>query len=309
MCRQISVTVNSSVSQSTRPGEWLQSMDDIFGNQESYLLPSEGDQESGRYDSFCVPQAEDGNYNGIDGTVDTHRMGYSLENHNRYINIFSNETNKGADYRRREFISGASANGQEVIYTAVSCIPLSPFMHYKYPSMYRKNSGPMIPYCDQIEINVNFRSNVLPWLLQGFKRAEGKGATVLDTYRVRWAARPYLKVIFASTPLQIPPSITVPSNRFVNYEVEKTAAAAAGSFFTVSFNQLRFEVWPDLICINAQETDAKREAYDGSSVSWKPYFCPVVENSLKVTIGERSSLMNGMSNRELYSFYRRNAAQ
>ena len=69
MCRQISVTVNSSVSQSTRPGEWLQSMDDIFGNQSDYLLPSEGDQETGRFDSFCVPSLDDGNYNEIDGVL------------------------------------------------------------------------------------------------------------------------------------------------------------------------------------------------------------------------------------------------
>ena len=225
---------------------------------------------------------------------------------NRYINVFSNEINKGGDYRRQEFLAGVSADGATVAYTAVSCIPLSPFMHYKYPSAYRKNAGPMIPYCDQIEVNVNFKANVKPWLLQGFRRDESKGATVLTNYKVAWGARPYLKVIFSSTPLAIPPSITVPSNRFVNYEVVQAAAGPAGSTITASFNSLRFEVWPDLIVINAQETDAKREAYP-HVVGWKPYFCPVVENSLKVTIGERSSLMNGMSNRELYSFYRRNA--
>ena len=259
MCRQISVTVNSSVSQSTRPGEWLESLDDIFGNQEDYMLPGEGAQESGRYDAFCVASLSDGSYAGIDGTTATHIVGYTLNNMNKYINVFSNEVNKGADYRRQEFIRGA--DGNTVTYTAVSCVPLSPFMHYRYPSMYRKNSGPMIPYCDQLEININFKSDVTKWLLQGLDRDEGIGATVATGYRVRWADRPYLKVIFSSTPLQIPPSITVPSNRFVNYEVEKTMAAAVGSKIKASFNSLRFEVWPDLIVINAQETDAKREAY------------------------------------------------
>jgi len=309
MCRQISVTTNSSVSQSTRPGEWLESMDDLFGNSANYVLPGEGAQESGRYDSFCVAQLEDGNYGGTDGTT-APVVGTNSNNRNRFINVFTNETNQGADYRRRRFQAGVqAADGQVIHYTAVSCVPLSPFMHYKYPSMYRKNAGPMIPYCDQLEINVNFKSNVKPWLLQGFRRSENKGATVLENYTVAWAARPYLKVIFTSTPLQIPPSITVPSNRFVNYEVVKTVAAAPGTTFDVAFNSLRFEVWPDLIVIQAQETDAKREAYAGEAgiISWKPYFCPLVENSLRVTIGERSSLLNGMSNRELFSFYRRNA--
>ena len=282
MCRQISVTVNSSVSQSTRPGEWCQSMDDIFGNQSDYLLPGEGDQETGRFDSFCVASLDDGSYQGVDGVAGTHIVGHTLNNMNRFINVFGNEINKGGDYRRQEFLSGVSADGATVVYTAVSCIPLSPFMHYKYPSAYRKK----IPYCDQIEVNVNFKANVKPWLLQGFRRDEAKGATVATNYKVQWNARPYLKVIFASTPLAIPPSITVPSNRFVNYEVVQAAAGPAGSTITASFNSLRFEVWPDLIVINAQETDAKREAYP-HVVGWKPYFCPVVENSLKVTIGGR----------------------
>ena len=291
MCRQISVTTNSSVSQSTRPSEWLHSMDDIFGNSSTYVLPGEGFAEGGRYDSTCTGLVQDIPSQTKDSTRGGCVAYDSCVSILRQSNIFGAEINQGAEYRRKAFMVGA--DDAVCKYEVVSCIPLSPFMHYRYPSMYRKNCGPMISHCDQLEVNVTFRANVKPWLLQGYRRDEKLGGRVLTDYAVAWAARPYLKVIFVNTPLQIPPSLTVPSNRFVNYEQVQTVPAAVDS-----------KTWPDLIVIQAQETDAARDA---QGVTWKPYFCPLVENSLKVTIGERSSLLNGMSNREIFSFYRRNA--
>ena len=308
MIRQIAVTVNSTSSQSTRPDDWLTATDDLFMyDKYGGSMCGEGGVEGGRYDAIGILRAKDGGQN----------------------TVWPDTRNPGFSWRLRKFREGASADLLTVDVDLLASIPLAPFLHYTYPSQYRNNPA-MIPFTDNIDLQITFKSDVKPWVLQctevtpdgiaaraidEFDGFEAETRTIDTTYAVgdsaggyklEWKENPYLKCQFVTSEFSIPQSISLPSTRLVSYResVNITQQAAQGSA-VVRFNQVRLESFPSLVQIWAEEDVTTRAA---AGPGWKPTFCPIVEGSLRVNINERANLLSGTSNYELFKYYKRNSS-
>ena len=309
MIRQIAVITNRTSSSSTRPDDWLVAMDDLF-SYDSFggYMCGEGAVEGGRYDAIGVLRPKDGGEN----------------------TVWPETLNSGFSWRLRQFREGRAADGLSVDVELMTSIPLAPFLHYVYPGMYRSNPA-MIPFTDNLDIQVTFKSDIKPWVIQctevtpngvgaratgEFDGFESETRTVDSTYagatadsaggfKVEWLDNPYLKCQFVTSDFAIPQSISLPSTRLVSYResVNITNAAAQGSA-VVRFNQIRLESFPSLVQIWAEEDETTRAAV---GPGWKATFCPVVDGSLRVNINERANLLSGTSNYELFKYYKRNS--
>ena len=305
--RQVAVTVNSTTSQSTRPEEWLTACDAMFANSDRYLLCGEGAEETANWDSRVVAGVGGVHATDIPASTDATEAAFQaamVVALNKLV-AGSDQVNKGAAYRRKTFIKGITATKSDVVFTVMTEIPLAPFLRYRYPEQYRKNPK-MVPFCSNIDILCSFKSNMKNYLLQALSQGEC-GNKYLHDYDIEWAANPYLKCTFVTTPTPIPVSLVQPSSRLVHYRRDVTAVvqAVGPSRVSVTFAQLRLESFPSVLQFYVEQRPGERE--EPHNFSWKPYFAPIVEGTLKIRIGERGSLLSGQSNYELYSMYRRNA--
>ena len=292
--RQISTVVNNSASFSVQVGETLAQLDDQF-------LPAnacgEGRRDGGGYTAVAEPIP------GADGRVSFR------------------EVNAGFAERRQNWLdgnglAGVAGNGESVVTLFETELPITPFRRWTYPPSLSANTH-MLAHIDSIDVNFVFRENstgvgnantLSRYFLESVRRAgavtDGSEETRICTgARVRWAGNPYLSVSMCTSPFRIPPAITIPAVRQTQFTVNVPFTGGAQES-TISLQQVRLESWPDVMWIYCTQRDEDRQGADLAWVDWWPRCKP---DSFRMSVGERASLLNDLSEREWYSYYKRNA--
>jgi len=293
--RQISTVVNNSASFSVQVGETLAQLDDQF-------LPSnacgEGRRDGGSYTAIAEPIAPAGG------------------------RVKFREVNPGFAERRQNWLdgnglSGVAADGFSVTALVESEVGITPFRRWTYPPNLSANCH-MLAHIDSIDVNFVFRENFTAagnantlsrYFLESVRRlgatSDGSEETRICTgARVSWAGNPYLSVSFCTSPYRIPPSITIPAVRQTQFTTNvKFTGAALES--TMSLQQVRLESWPDAMWIYCTQRDEDRKVVN--QVGWVDWWARCKPKSFRMSVGERASLLNDLSEREWYSYYKRNA--
>ena len=298
--RQISTVVNNSASFSVQVGETLAQLDDQF-------LPAnacgEGRRDGGSFTAIAEPVP------GADGRVPFRKV------------------NAGFAERRQNWLDGNGLSGVEVggnagesvTWLCETELPIVPFRRWTYPSSLCANTH-MLAHIDSIDVNFVFRENntgvgnvntLARYFLESVRRAgavtDGSAETRICTgARVSWAGNPYLSVSMCTSPFRIPPAITIPAVRQTQFNVNVPFNAGATES-TISLQQVRLESWPDVMWIYCTETDANRKAPNNNDLAWVDWWARCKPGSFRMSVGERASLLNDLSEREWYSYYKRNA--
>ena len=326
-CRNISTTVNSTVSFSVNPSDGLDVMEQIFTQQGA-------SGQTGVYN-----EAEDGGWGNSDGQIGQpagnaplgaiarSRAGWA-----RYRSIFNPadsdhnaiQINKGFVSRRADFRSGGGAmtdagepggindfaRDSEVNYckydykTTLSVPPFKTFQKDIY-----SRSPTWIPYIDSCDVMLNFfdQARVKSALLQCASLGETLATTMVQSYDYAFYAQPYLEVEWCVPPVQLRPSYTLPCWRNQHYSQRLTFPVANGAK-RCTFQGIRLDSMPSLISVHVTDgDDFKRiseleDAWCNRAYHWTEFFGKVQDFS--ITINEKLSVLSDKSNYDLYKLYR-----
>ena len=237
--RNISTTVNSTVSFSVNPSDGLDVMEQIFTQQGT-------SGQTGVYN-----EAEDAAWGNTDGRVG----GVAADNVNatagarlgwgRYRSIFNPaesafngfQVNKGFINRRQDFRSGGGAltdaglPGGINIFTRGGGVANTSYCKYDYKTTlsvppfktFQKDiysrSPTWIPYIDSCDVMLNFhdQSRVKSALLACSSIGEGEGVQFIQSFDYGLYSQPYLEVEWCVPPVQLRPSYTIPCWRNQHY--------------------------------------------------------------------------------------------
>ena len=325
-CRNISTTVNSTVSFSVNPSDGLDVMEQIFTQQGT-------SGQTGVYN-----EAEDAAWGNTDGRVG----GVAADNVNatanarlgwgRYRSIFNPaesafngfQVNKGFINRRQDFRSGGGAltdaglpgginvftrggvnNTSYCKYDYKTTLSVPPFKTFQ-KDIYSR-SPTWIPYIDSCDVMLNFhdQDRVKSALLACSSIGEGEGTQFVQSYDYGLYAQPYLEVEWCVPPVQLRPSYTIPCWRNQHYSQQFPVADTKKP---CTFQGIRLDSMPSLISVHVTDGDdfkritGSNAAWCARRYHWTEFFGKIQDFS--ITINEKLSVLSDKSNYDLYKLYR-----
>ena len=330
-CRNISTTVNSTVSFSVNPSDGLDVMEQIFTQQGSSgqtgVYNEAEDSAWGNNDGACGAEPDDD----LRGPGNAGLVGWG-----RYRSIFNpvettgvvRQPNKGFCDRRADFRSGGGAmtdagqpggvnnflqtnnDAEKASYckfdykTTLSVPPFKTFQKDIY-----SRSPTWIPYIDSCDVMINFHdeARIRGALLQCSSLGETVARNAVQRYDYGLYAQPYLEVEWCVPPVQLRPSYTIPCWRNQHYS-QRFTFDAGNALKNCTFQGIRLDSMPSLISVHVTDGESQKKM-DDSDASWRGKLCNWTEffgkiEEFSITINEKLSVLSDKSNYDLYKLYR-----
>ena len=231
--------------------------------------------------------------------------------------------NRSAAERRSDFLSGIVTTGWDVgtiarkrcvKYEYRSDLYIPPFKCFDYPTV--SKSPTYIPYADQIEVSVHWKSldEIKAALLLG--RGPRQGQRTLTSYGLAYYAQPYLECEYIVPNYSLPPVVTLPAWRTIHYQHDvKFDATTAGNDAagralregtgvnkqSVTLAPIRIESLPSMVMVWVSDP-AIKDSDRILGFNQREYFGLI--DSFSVTLNEKLRVLSDRSPYDLYKLFR-----
>ena len=110
---------------------------------------------------------------------------------------------------------GQRAGRRVVVFNYTTDLYIPPFKKFDFPTV--SKSPTYIPYADQIEVALHWKSlaEIKSALLLG--KGPGQGGRTLQDFGLAYAGQPYLECEFIVPNYSLPPVVTLPAWRTIHY--------------------------------------------------------------------------------------------
>ncbi len=326
-CRNISTTVNSTVSFQVNPADGLDVMEQIFTQVgTSGATGVYNDEEAGSWGNT------DGSVGGA--AADINVIANTRPGFGRVRQIFNPGEadggalmqNKGFMDRRADLRSGGGAlmdDGTEggindtdrtsavtyIKYDYKTTLSVPPFKTFQ-KDIYSR-SPTWIPYIDSCDVMLNFygQDRVKSALLQCASFGEAGNPSFVQDYDYAFYAQPYLEVEWCVPPVQLRPSYTLPCWRNQHYSQRFAFDANADQKKRCTFQGIRLDSMPSLISVHVTDGDDFKRISGTTDAPWAlrryhwtEYMGKIQDFS--ITINEKLNVLSDKSNYDLYKLYR-----
>ena len=326
----LSTVINNVTSFSVRPDEALSVCEQAFTQVKDIGMTGVNNGEESGYwgpdwQGAGVMLGLPAIRNNVDGSgvIGTYPIGALKELALWESNDKVTRNNRAAAARRADFLANFTTTGyatndtamkRVVTYEYRSDLFIPPFKMFDYPTV--SKAPTYIPYADQIEVSVHWKSldEIKAALLLG--RGPGQGAINLRSYGLAYAGQPYLECEFVVPNFSLPPVVTLPAWRTIHYFKDETfSATTAGqdatgkalrdgtgdNKHTVTLAPIRIESLPSLVFVWVSDA-AIKDSTCCKGFNQREYFGKI--DNFSVTCNEKLRVLSDRSPYDMYKLFR-----